>query len=102
MARAGREAGADVALICPRGAARDGVARVRTLAHVGPLTLIRALETEEQLRTIDAVVSFGRRAPLALRAVPHGLRGERAEIGQESDPRMVNWTVREHVGADVR
>jgi glycosyltransferase involved in cell wall biosynthesis len=107
-----REAGADAALIAPPAgdeAAEEAPAvggartvRERPLAHVGPLTLIRALEAEEQLRSIDAVVPFGWRARLALRAAPHGLRGARAEIRQESDPRAVNWTIREHANADAR
>jgi Glycosyl transferase family 2 len=105
--------GADVALICPHGAiagARGGVVpdagggpiRVRPLARPGPLALIRALDAEDQLRPVDAVVSFGWRARLLMRGVPGGLRGELSQITQETDPETVNWKVREPSRADHR
>jgi glycosyltransferase involved in cell wall biosynthesis len=94
-----RAAGADVALIgaCPAG---QGGVRVRSLRRPGPLALIRALDAEEQLRPIDAVVAFGSRARLLLRMVPPGLRGQLSQITQETDPYTVNWTVRGHPGVD--
>jgi hypothetical protein len=95
-----RAAGADVTLIgaCP-GAGQDGV-RVRALRRLGPLALIRALDAEDQLRPIDAVVAFGIRAGLLLRAVPPGLRGQLSGITQETLPYTVNWRVREHPDVD--
>ncbi len=80
--------------------ARGGPIRVRPLGHAGPLALIRALDAEDQLRPVDAVVSFGWRARLLMRGVPRGLRGELAQITQETDPETVNWKVREPSRAD--
>jgi hypothetical protein len=48
-------AGDDVVLIAPAG---------------GPLRIARAVAVAEQLRPVDAVVAFGRRAGAALRALP--------------------------------
>lgn len=97
-----RAAGADAALIASSPAVDRSPVRVRALSHIGPLALIRALDAEEQLRTIDAVVAFGWRAGLLLRVVPGGLRGDMGDIRQETDPRTVNWTDREHDEADAR
>jgi glycosyltransferase involved in cell wall biosynthesis len=96
-----RATSADVVLIgaCPAG---QGAVRVRSLRRLGPLALIRALDAEDQLRPIDAVVAFGSRARLLLRGVPPGLRGEMPEITQETDPRTVNWRAREHPGAETK
>jgi hypothetical protein len=95
-------AGGDVALISARSAPGRGTVRVRLLRRVGPLALIRALDAEDQLRPIDAVVAFGARARLLLRCIPSGLRGQLSDITQETDPGTVNWTVREHAGAAPR
>ncbi len=95
-------AGGDVALISARSAPGRGTVRVRLLRRLGPLALIRALDAEDQLRPIDAVVAFGARARLLLRCIPSGLRGQLSDITQETDPGTVNWTVREHAGAAPR
>jgi hypothetical protein len=94
-------AGGDVALIVQRPVAAQGPVRVRGVPGMRPLFLIRALDAEDQLRPIDAVVAFGRRARLLLRTVPRGLRGELATLTQETDPETVNWTVRKHAGVDL-
>jgi glycosyltransferase involved in cell wall biosynthesis len=94
-----RAAGADVALVGVRPARQSGI-RMRPLRRVGPLMLTRALDAEDQLRPIDAVVAFGWRARLLLLAVPPGLRGQLSQITQETDPYTVNWTVREEPSAD--
>jgi glycosyltransferase involved in cell wall biosynthesis len=94
-----RAAGADVALVGVRPARQSGI-RVRPLRRVGPLMLTRALDAEDQLRPMDAVVAFGWRARLLLRVAPPGLRGQLSQITQETDPYMVNWTVREQPGVD--
>jgi glycosyltransferase involved in cell wall biosynthesis len=100
------DTGGDVALLsdhaeetmAPGGVARESSrssVRVRGLsARLDPLALIRSLDAEEQLRTIDAVVSFGTRAHLLLRVVPPSLRGTVRDIEESSDPRMVC----EHLG----
>ncbi|HTU78133.1 MAG TPA: glycosyltransferase family 2 protein [Solirubrobacteraceae bacterium] len=103
-------AGADVALIRPGAGGeagedvdvRGGALRVRPLARAGPLALIRALDAEDQLRPVDAVVSFGWRARLLMLGVPSGLRGELSQITQETDPATVNWKVREPSRVDRR
>jgi hypothetical protein len=93
LARAA-DAGVDVALISD-GAAVDAAGapsvggssvRVRSIARFGPLSLIRALDAEEQLRTIDAVVPFGARSRLLLRGVPGSLRGGQRDITRTTDP----------------
>jgi Glycosyl transferase family 2 len=69
-----RAAGADVTLVTDSPAAADDVP-VRPVNRVGPLTVARMLDREQQLRPIDHVVPFGRREALLLRLVPHHLRG---------------------------
>jgi hypothetical protein len=85
-----RAAGADVALIGDVAPAGHGV-RLRALARMRAFALIRALDAEEQLRPLDAVVPFGARARLLLRAVPPALRGEMAQLTEETDPLSVCW-----------
>lgn len=98
---AARVAGADVALIGERPAPGQNGVRTRSVPRLGLLALIRALDAEEQLRPIDAVVAFGWRARQLLRGVPPALRGEMPEITQETDPGTVNWRVREHPGVEI-
>ena len=76
---AAEETGADVALICDRPSAATGV-RCRTLDSRGPGALLRALDAEDQIRPIDAVVPAGRRERLLLRLAPRALRGAVAPI----------------------
>ena len=66
--------GADVALI---GAAppQDTPLPHRPLDRLGPGRLVRALDAEDQLRPVDALLPAGRRERLALRLVPGALRG---------------------------
>jgi hypothetical protein len=81
-----RARGVDVALISGRGGVRERGLAVQggpdenvprhTLEHLRPLAVIRALELEMQLRTIDAVVPVGRWARLVQRLVPRTLRPE--------------------------
>jgi glycosyltransferase involved in cell wall biosynthesis len=82
--------GADVALIAPDPTPESDV-RVRRIDRMGALTLIRALDAEEQLRTIDAVVAFGRRARLMLHFVPPGLRGHMGDLSSDTDPAALAW-----------
>jgi hypothetical protein len=58
----------------------------RAVARAGPLTVIRALEVERQLRLPDAVVPFGRRARVTQRLVPRVLRPEIPGLHAELDP----------------
>jgi Glycosyl transferase family 2 len=90
--------GIDVALIAARtkapteragertaaAAARD--VPVRVVERLRPLAVIRALETETQLRTIDAVVPVGRRARLVWHMVPATLRPRITGLDIDLDP----------------
>jgi glycosyl transferase family 2 len=70
-----RARGADVALIT-NSAPPGGSVRVRPITHFGPLTLIRALEAERQLRgDWDSLLIEGRAARILSRALPGRLRG---------------------------
>lgn len=80
-----RRSGADVALI---GAAPPDGARVphRPLDRLGPGRLVRALDAEDQLRPVDALVLAGRRERLALRLAPAALRGAVSPLSLETPP----------------
>ncbi len=69
-------AGADVVLVTdePSSAYGHGV-RARSIDGRGQIALIRALDSEEQLRTIDGLVPFGWRARAMARLVPAPLSG---------------------------
>lgn len=79
------EAGADVALLCDRPSEVAGV-RCRALHSRGPGELLRALDAEDQVRPLDAVVPAGRRERLLLRLAPRALRGPVAPIDPHSAP----------------
>jgi hypothetical protein len=81
---AAAQAGADVALVTP--CAGNGTVRRRALPSQGPFALTRALDAETQLRDVDAVVPFGRRARVALRLVPGTVRGTTHGVGEHDDP----------------
>lgn len=66
------DAGADVALIAPGD---GGAVRRRALPRGTPGNVLRALDAEDQLRPIDAVLPAGRRERLLLRCAPSSLRG---------------------------
>jgi glycosyltransferase involved in cell wall biosynthesis len=101
LAGARADLGADVTLIAdhvvpgddrggpvPDTSQRASV-RVHTPGGSGPLALTRALEAEEQLRSFDAVVSFGDRAARLLRRVPGRLRGALQATGADQAPHNV-------------
>lgn len=67
-------AGADVALIAPRPPG-DATLPCRRLEGPGPGALARALDAEDQVRPIDALVLDGGRERLLLRLAPRALRG---------------------------
>lgn len=72
---ASRAAGFDVVVLTDADADVEPRVRVRPPRGSGPVALARALDAEEQLRTIDAVLPVGRRARLTTRAVPSALLG---------------------------
>jgi hypothetical protein len=73
--------GCDVALIC-RGPAPGGVA-VTPLARRSPVALARALDSERQLRSVDAVVPFGAAAQLLTRLLPATLAPRLPDLGPQ-------------------
>jgi hypothetical protein len=104
-----RTQGIDVALVSappgaganePVDAGRSGFAQtdedvpLQSLTHLSPLSAIRALEIETQLRTIDAVVTVGRRAWLIRALVPRTLRPEIEGLDVSLDPEAAAELVR--------
>jgi glycosyltransferase involved in cell wall biosynthesis len=72
-----RARGVDVVLVTDSPLA-DHAVRVRRVSHFGPLTLIRALEAERQLRgEWDSMLVEGRAARALARVLPGALRGRR-------------------------
>jgi glycosyl transferase family 2 len=78
------EAGADVALISDRPAAGREV-RCRTIGRATPGAFLRALDAEDQVRPIDALVPAGRRERLLLRLAPGSLRGATEPVDPGGD-----------------
>ncbi len=87
-------AGADVALI---GAdpGRSTPVRRRALAASGLDEFVRALDAEDQLRPVDALLPAGRRELRRLRLVPGALRGAVAPLDPDSVPEQAVLTVQE-------
>lgn len=79
--------GADVSLV---GAAPPPGSTVphRPLDRLGPGRLVRALDAEDQLRPIDALLPAGRRERLALRIAPAALRGAVEPLSAAENPRQ--------------
>lgn len=78
-------AGADVALI---GAAPPAGSPVphRPLDRLGPGRLVRALDAEDQLRPVDALLPAGSRERRALRLAPRALRGAVPPLSSKDSP----------------
>jgi hypothetical protein len=85
--------GADVALISAEPAEDSDVPQQR-LRRLGPLALMRALETEMQVRPIGAVVPVGMRARVILRLLPGSLRPEIAGVSPSADPGKLGEALR--------
>lgn len=85
LEEAARE-GADVALV---GSAPPPGSTVphRPLDRLGPGRLVRALDAEDQLRPVDALLLAGRREWLGLRLSPGALRGAVPPLSTEENPR---------------
>ena len=96
-----RAQGIDVALVCAVAgddvneractelldvSRTDATVPRQRMGRLSPLSAIRALEIETQLRTIDAVVTVGRRARLVGLLVPRTLRPEIAGLDASLDP----------------
>jgi hypothetical protein len=123
-----REQGIDVALVCPAanggneridaantGAAATGSEQLddavqlddarsdvdvplQPVSHLRPLSAIRALEIETQLRTIDAVVTVGARARLVGRFLPRTLRPQIPGLDADIGPTQAAELVRASIG----
>jgi hypothetical protein len=74
-------AGAEVAMIAPAAGGSTSLRR-RAPDGSGPGAMVRALDAEEQLRPIDALVLGDRRAALLVRLAPEALRGAGPPIGR--------------------
>ncbi len=97
-----RSQGIDVALLSDEVAAPDAIPW-RQIPHLRPMPAMRALDVEMQLRTIHAVVPFGRRARLVWRLLPGSLRPAIEGLDATTDPgRPIEGLEREQAGADGR
>jgi hypothetical protein len=81
-----RGAGADVGLVSDARPDANVPLRVRSLARGGPLTVIRALDAEDQLRPIDGLVPVGARARRLTRLLPGRTMGTAETLDAGSDP----------------
>jgi hypothetical protein len=80
-----RRGGVDVALISEQPATAEQIPQ-RAVGRIRPLAVIRALETERQVRIVDAVVPFGRRSRQLYRVLPHTLRPQIPGLDSDVDP----------------
>jgi hypothetical protein len=92
-----RAQGLDVALVSTATANGEGVP-LQSIERLSPLSAIRALEIETQLRTIDAVVTVGRRARLVGRFLPGTLRPQIPGLDADVDPALAAELVRASLG----
>jgi hypothetical protein len=86
--------GADVALVSDQLAEANAPLRVRALAGAGPLTVIRALDAEQQLRPIDGLVLVGGRARRLRRLLPLATLGVGELLDASSDPVAIERELR--------
>lgn len=70
---------------------------LQTVKNLRPLAVIRALEIETQLRTIDAVLAIGRRARLVQRFVPSTLRPNIPGLNADLEPETAAAEAKERV-----
>jgi Glycosyl transferase family 2 len=80
-----RAAGADATLVSDASPPNSQV-RLHHVQSMRPISLIRALSAEEQLRPLDAVMAFGPKARRMLRTVPLGLRGHVRAQAEQGNP----------------
>jgi hypothetical protein len=84
------QAGADIALIAPelRQPANPGedASHTQELRRLSLLNLIRAVDTEMQLRPIDALIAFGPRAQRLLPRLPRAVRGNALTLMEATEP----------------
>ena len=80
-----QDRGLDVTLISDDATPGGDIASL-ALRSLRPFATMRALDLEMQVRTIHAVVPFGRRARLVWRLLPRTLRPEILGLDEGSDP----------------
>ncbi len=86
LEEAARE-GADVSLVGSEPPAGSTVPH-RPLDRLGPGRLVRALDAENQLRPVDALLPAGRRERQALRISPAELRGASPQLSPDTAPKQ--------------
>lgn len=87
-------AGIDVTLVTSDGHPDDRLP-VQNVRRLTPLTTMRALDVEMQIRTIHAVVAFGWRAGVLRRLLPPTLRPEIFGVDASADPAVVAERLRD-------
>lgn len=97
--RRARAEGMDVALIADVPVEQLSL-RVHRLRRMRPLQLLRALEAEQQLRSVDAVIGFGWRAERLLRVMPLSLHGIVVNMSKRDSPATVARCVEERRSED--
>ena len=98
--RGARSEGMDVALLADVPVEQLSL-RVHRLRRLRPLQLLRALEAEQQLRSIDAVIPFGWRAGRLLRIMPGNLHGIVVNVSERDSPAVVASRVEERRREDL-
>jgi hypothetical protein len=87
-------AGADVSLIAP-SAGGDGGARRRLLERATPGAMVRALDAEEQVRPIDALLLAGRRERFLTGFAPGALKGAGEPLDRRESAAAATGALRE-------
>jgi hypothetical protein len=96
-----RARGLDVVLVTD-DAAIDGDIPLCTVSRFRPLAIMRAIDLETQVRELDALVPFGRRARLMRRLLPPTLRPEVPGLRPEADlAHSVELARQQHVTPSV-
>jgi hypothetical protein len=89
-----RAAGIDVALVSDDEQTGDGLP-TQSVSRLAPLATMRALDVEMQIRTIHAVVAFGRRAGLMRRMLAPALRPRIPGVDAHTDSVLAAERLRE-------
>jgi hypothetical protein len=87
-------AGVDATLVTDEPVRSSSGPRVVHVPRMSPLILLRTLDGEEQLRTIDAIVPVGRRAARVTRLLGRILPAAAGAVSITEDPQMAERRVR--------
>jgi hypothetical protein len=91
-----RAGGVDVALVSDEKQGGQDIPTA-SVARLWPLAVMHALDLEMQIRTVHAVVAFGRRASLVRRLLPATLRPHLAGVDAQADALRVLESLRETI-----